>query len=320
MINIDKAEEMARQVACEVSAYPFQEEGAILKVASLHGLTADTVKRYLRLARSTQPSVTATPASIRDELEQRAKRTKESHLTNTHYIDVGPSDIVGVIGDYHAPFNHPMYVRFLQDTFAKHGVTKVLCIGDLVDNHAISRHVSEPDALDPERELEMGRVCVAELTTAFPEALMCNGNHDTIPKRQARDLGIPPAYIRNVREVWDVPETWVVAEEFILQDVYYFHGIGSSGMHAAYNRAKSMGMSVVQGHCHANGGVKFLTNPVRKWFGLDTGCGVDIKRYAFRYGKAFVNRPTLGCGVVYGAERAVFEPMDCGNVYNRGRA
>ena len=44
-------------------------------------------------------------------------------------------------------------------------------------------------------------------------------------------------------------------------------------------------------------------------FGLNSGCGIDIKRYCFAYGKKFTNRPTLGLGIIIDGEDAYFERM-----------
>ena len=47
----------------------------------------------------------------------------------------------------------------------------------------------------------------------------------------------------------------------------------------------------------------------RSVFGLNVGCGIDDEAYAFVYGKHSRNRVTLGCGVVFGPEQAIFVPM-----------
>ena len=100
--------------------------------------------------------------------------------------EVGP---VGVIGDTHFPFVHPNYLDFLQETFAKHNAFRVIHIGDLCDNHAISRWPSEPDALGACQEFEQAREWVDKFAQAFPRVTLVLGNHDRIPERQAAIAG-----------------------------------------------------------------------------------------------------------------------------------
>ena len=65
--------------------------------------------------------------------------------------------IRGVFSDTHIPFSHPNYIPFLRDTFKEWGVEEIVCLGDLIDNHAISRFQSEPCADGAYRELARAR-------------------------------------------------------------------------------------------------------------------------------------------------------------------
>ena len=79
----------------------------------------------------------------------------ENH--NPMFRRTGNGEIVGVIGDPHIPFVHPKYLAFCQETFELQGVTTVVCIGDVVDNHALSFFTPNPDAHSPKDELELTR-------------------------------------------------------------------------------------------------------------------------------------------------------------------
>ena len=216
---------------------------------------------------------------------------------------------VGVIGDLHAPFNHPNYIQFCIDTFKAHGVGQIVCIGDLVDNHALSRHQTEPCALGAYAELDKAIEQVELITKAFPKAKMCIGNHDTIITRQAATVGIGERFLKSYSEVLGLPKTWEIADEFIIDDVLYKHGMNCGGENGAINAAKTECMSVVIGHAHSFGGCKYIVNPRNIRFGLSVGCGIDVQAYSFAYGKAFPRRPILGCGIVYNSGKADFVPM-----------
>src|SRR5664279_5075479 len=68
---------------------------------------------------------------LRRALNPRARTIAEVKSSQSQ-----KQEIVGIIGDTHFPFSHPNYLNFIQDTFKKHGVTKIIHIGDICDNHA----------------------------------------------------------------------------------------------------------------------------------------------------------------------------------------
>lgn len=226
--------------------------------------------------------------------------------------------VTGIIGDLHAPFNHPNYLKFIKKTFKKWGVQRVICIGDIVDQHQISRHISEPDALGAITELELARKELKCWYRAFPELIMTVGNHDDIPVRQAKELGIPKDFIRGVKEMYNMPKKWKIVDSIVLDDVIYEHGVGSSGKDSALNTAIQCRMSYVQGHAHSYLGCKYNANPSNIIYGLNVGCGIDIKAYAARYGMYYKKKPTLGCGIVVNSREAYAIPMDM-NKYGRSK-
>ncbi len=216
---------------------------------------------------------------------------------------------VGVFGDVHFPFDHPNYLRFLQDTFRKHKVSQIICTGDLVDNHALSRHQTEGCAKGPYDELDMALVRVRRYARSFPKLKMCIGNHDTIIKRQAATVGIGARFLKPYDELLELPSTWEIADEHMIDGVLYKHGINCLGKDGALNAAIQERMSTVVGHSHSFGGCKYSANKREIIFGMNVGCGIDIDAYAFAYGEHAKFRPTLGCGIVYNSGHATFVPM-----------
>jgi hypothetical protein len=178
-----------------------------------------------------------------------------------------------------------------------------------VDNHAISRHLTETDACDPCTEHELASKNVELYVRAFDEVHVCLGNHDTIPERQAATLGIPRQFLKGFKELWNLPKKWTVDEQYIINDVLYEHGINATGKTGALDKAVNAMQSCVVGHSHSFGGCQYKSNSKFLIFGMNVGCGVDIDRYAFRYGKYNKNRETLGCGIVFDSANAIFVPM-----------
>lgn len=214
-----------------------------------------------------------------------------------------------VFADVHIPFHHPNYLKFLKATYKKYDCGQVICLGDLVDNHAISSHQKETCAKSPYDELDMAIEVVKEYTTAFPEAYLVLGNHDLRPLRQAASVGLGERFLKPLSQLLELPDTWILGDEFIIDEVLYKHGEGCAGVNGALNSALRERMSVCIGHFHALAGVKYSANKRDIVFGANVGCAIDIQAYAFAYGKRSKDRPILGCAVVFNSGHAEFIPM-----------
>lgn len=215
-----------------------------------------------------------------------------------------------VFSDPHAPFDMPNFPYFLRDTAAKYGTKSAICLGDLIDMHAISRHGAEPCALGAYSELDLARQRLKLYTTLIPECDRIKGNHDIRVERQAASVGIGSMFLRDIDDVLDLPDGWKqIPDESIIDGVLYAHGLNWTGKNGALNKAINEGVSVCIGHSHAFGGVSYQTNKTKTIFGMYAGCGVNREAYAFAYGKYAKHRETLGCGIVFGPTSAEFVPM-----------
>jgi hypothetical protein len=215
-----------------------------------------------------------------------------------------------IVGDIHEPVSHPGYLSFCRDLRDKYRCDRVILIGDVVDWHAVSFHAHHPEAPGPKDEYELAKAGVAKWSKVFPKATVCIGNHDERLIRLAETVNIPAKFLRNYEEIWETPN-WEWITDRIIDDVYYFHGTGTSGIHPAFNSMTKQLMSVVQGHIHSAAGVKWKANPQRRIFGMDSGCGVDDKAVAFAYGKTNQIRSILSAGVVLDGI-PYHEVMPCG--------
>jgi len=223
--------------------------------------------------------------------------------------------IVGVIGDTHEPFSHPGYLDFCRETFELYGATKIVHIGDEVDNHALSYHENYAAAMGADLEAIKAQQNMDKWYNAFPDVTVVVGNHSALPHRKATTAGIPPRMMRAYNEIWEAPPGWEWVMDVEIDHVRYTHGTGTSGASAALNRAVRSRQSTVMGHVHSFGGVAYHASGHDIIFGMNVGCGIDVNSYAFDYGKNFVNKPTLGCGIVIDGAQAIFVPMDLGKKY-----
>lgn len=224
-----------------------------------------------------------------------------------------------VIGDIHAPVDHQGYRHFCRDLYDEWNCDIVVLIGDVVDWHAISFHARNPECPGPKDEYRLALSRINKWKRTFPKARVCIGNHDERVLRLAESVGIPATFLRNFADVWRTPN-WTWEHEFIIDDVYYFHGTGQGGVHPAWNVAGKMLMSVVMGHCHSRSGVKWRANPLRRVFSVDVGCGIDVSAFQFAYGKHIKERPILSAAIIVdGMPYHEIMPCGLGEKYHKSR-
>jgi metallophosphoesterase superfamily enzyme len=210
-----------------------------------------------------------------------------------------PGEVVGVIGDIHLPYEQPDYLEFCKRTFEEQGATRVIQIGDCVDGHALSFHDSEPSLKGALGERIDAIERLQAWYDAFPELEMVMGNHDAIPARHLKKIGLDPnVYLRPISEVYRFPDGWSVHDEIISNGVKYHHGHTCLGPNGFRLDADRRGMNTVSGHAHTNFGVSYTASDARTVWGCAVGCGIDVESMAFAYQRQFKLRPVLGCAVI----------------------
>ena len=217
-------------------------------------------------------------------------------MENTKAIEV-----VQVIPDLQAPFEHKDALEFCKAVRKKYRPTKIINVGDEADKHALGDYDSDPDGYSAGHELHK---CIEHLEPwykAFPQTMVCTSNHTDRIFRKAYKHGIPRAYLKQYREFLEAPEGWVWQDEWEIDGVLYEHGhsLGGMGRNATYQLPLMNRQSTVFGHFHAFAGFQYIVDRSgRRYFGMNAGCLIDQKAYAFRYGSKLKNKPVLGCGIV----------------------
>lgn len=265
-------------------------------------------------------SWTKTTAEIRrqyfpNEDTQTVRELVRGYLRRVPEYKIGKpqQEVIGVVGDLHAPFAHPNYIHFIKDTFKQHGVTRVVFIGDLFDHYSYSRFIKKPLAMNPRQEKEMAIEQMQDYYKAFPVADVCLGNHDIRYIERAEEFGIDEEIIKDFKDIYKMPKGWTIYDEYenflMINDVLYIHGSAYNGKDGAKQAALNEQMSVVMGHGHSFAGVFPIANKRKLMFGMNVGCGIAISEYAFAYNKKDKFRPLLGCGIVFNSNYAIWVPM-----------
>lgn len=219
-----------------------------------------------------------------------------------------------IIGsDDHAPFHHAGRLDFYAKLKKENRGSRFVHAGDLIDFHAMSRHQTEIDAPNAEIEYVNALTFVKGLVKIFPKGDLVLGNHDMIPQRQMKSMGLTTNLLKNLNELYGLPKGWnihlryYVIPEF---NVLVEHGIKSGGMYGCFRTAQKKRCSFVQGHTHAHAMVKYGTNYKDTIFGMNVGCGCDDSALAMRYSEYSVDKGVLACGIVNSSSNAHVIPME----------
>jgi hypothetical protein len=220
-----------------------------------------------------------------------------------------------VIPDLHIPFEHRDALAFVLAVDRMWFPTRnrtVVCLGDEIDSHSISKHMPDPDGRSPRDELEAAKRTLGDWYAAFDTVYLCDSNHTRRPWKRAYEVGLPNEFMRSVAEVYKAPAQWKWADRWVIDGVAFEHGENVSGPMGALNAALQNHMPTCIGHLHTFGGVVHAEATESKGvWGMNCGCLIDVQAYAFNYAKTFRKKPTIGCGVIKN-NNPYFIPMRTG--------
>jgi len=203
------------------------------------------------------------------------------------------------ISDLHAPYQHPDSLNFLIAIKKKYKPTRVICMGDEVDSHAMSYHEKEPEAYGAGCELDKSRKFLKKLEKTFPEMDIISSNHGSLFQRKAKTAGIPPEYLKTENEIYNVSDLWRWYPDMTIElpnghSVYVHHGMGANNL----NASQSIGMSLVTGHHHTVMNIQYWKTKQDINFAMSCGCLIDRESLAMRYAKDGKKEQVIGTGMI----------------------
>ena len=205
------------------------------------------------------------------------------------------------ISDLHIPFQHKNTLDFIKYLLKHYKPHEVVFVGDLTDQHAMSRWEIDPDGDIAGKELEKTIQILKDFYKIIPKAKVCIGNHDLRAYKKAFSAGISKVFLRDIRDVLQAPKGWVFDTYFVIDEIRYEHGDSAgegSGTNAIRNLPIKNMQSTVFGHYHIRAGIEYGANPRMLYFGMNVGCMIDKDAYAFEYGRLWKMKPIIACGVV----------------------
>ena len=238
------------------------------------------------------------------------KHIKPTEQHSIRKIDKGEDNSrILLISDLHIPYQHKDAIRFLTHLKNKYQPTRVICLGDEVDCHALSFHDSDPDLPSAGDEIRRALPVIKELHDLFPVMDIIESNHGSLIWRKAKTNGIPKHYIKTYNNMLEVGDGWRWSYDLTIKlpngtHCYIHHGKSNE----VIKSSQLSGMSAVQGHYHEKFKIDYWGNANGLYFGLQCGCLIDDDAYAFSYNNCNLKRPIIGTGLIIDSQ-PILEPM-----------
>lgn len=232
------------------------------------------------------------------DIAREAEESFDKYAFET-YPEMERNKRILFISDMHIPYHHPNTIPFLKMLKERYNPTRVICLGDELDKHALSFHDSDPDLMSAGDELRAALPVIAELHELFPAMDLIDSNHGSMVFRKAKHHGIPRHYLKSYNDVLQVGDGWKWSHDLTLtlpngHKVFVHHGKSAE----AIKTSQAMSMSHVCGHFHESFGVKFWANPHDLFFAINSGCLIHDDSYAYSYNNTNLKRPIIGTSLI----------------------
>mgnify|MGYP007100046731 FL=1 len=218
-----------------------------------------------------------------------------------------------VLPDLHCPFEHKHAFKFIDAVIKKYQPDHVIQLGDEIDGNQISFHEKDPDIpFSPSSELATAVMHLEQLYSIVPNAVVLESNHTSLFYRRSKYAGLPRSVLKSYSEILQAPPGWEWKFEYFCKMsngrlVYCHHGHGRN----ALNNSKARAMNYIQGHHHSTFDLQYWSNGNKVYWGVTSGCLIDLESIAFSYGKNHLPKPILGCTVIiHGQPRLIPMVLD----------
>ena len=202
-------------------------------------------------------------------------------------IDTG-NFTFAVFSDIHITEDNLHFLDHIRDDVEKYDIDFCIVAGDLTENGLTYEFSTS--------QRDLWQIGVPYYVTI--------GNHDRIIMRKAQTSSIPRKWVRDFKDVLEVPN-WNFVDSVIYDNVQYIHGEGGT----ARTKCRADMMSTVQGHLHTQCYTEWYVGQNFKVFGTQVGCGIDHDSYAMAYAKRG-KKPAVGCAVVIGGKTVINKLME----------
>jgi len=205
-----------------------------------------------------------------------------------------------ILSDTHFPFHNKNYWNWIKKIKDQVKPTRVIHIGDLVDNASIQvERPADPNVESPVFELASAKKEIRKLEKLFPQMDILFGNHDLRIMRRAERFGIPRSMLKDLNTIYEIKSDWQWHDKLNIKlpnrtNVFFTHNFKNNILASS----KELGCSFVCGHFHTISSISLWSSPTALNFAMCVGSSIDPKAASMRYQKNFIKRPIISVGAI----------------------
>ncbi len=210
-----------------------------------------------------------------------------------------------LISDLQIPFEAKNALQFCSYVKKHYKIPdeNVLNCGDETDQCNASMYPKDPEAEHTHNsEIQTTREKLKEWYAVFPKMKIAESNHMMRWIKKAANADIPEQLLRPYRELYHMPDGWIHQKEWVIETKHRFkikHGVDLSGKTPYRKCVELSNISTAFGHLHSSAGICFLKTEEKSIWSMNTGCLIDINKYAFKYERNNIFKPNLTIGLVF---------------------
>jgi len=198
-----------------------------------------------------------------------------------------------VISDNQLPYEHQDDISFIKAVAKKYDIdlsgkkSRIIHIGDEVDNTAINDYGTDPDMANDGQELELAILKFKQYQRIIPKMDIMLSNHLVRYYKRAKKSGFSQKRLKSLHDLYGVKKSYVWHKRLILElpntgKWLFQHGHQGD----AFKISQLLGFSVVSGHTHTKAYIHAWKTLLYKLvFACQTGCLIDNKSGAYAYDK-----------------------------------
>jgi len=134
-------------------------------------------------------------------------------------MTLGSKGNILFISDLHMPYQHRDAMDFLWALHQEYDFQHIMNVGDAIDHHRGSYHESEPDSYDAETEYTLAKKYAQELELMFPKMIITKGNHDVLPQRKLKTVGLPASMLSDYNTLYGLKGGWTWTDRHLFDSL-----------------------------------------------------------------------------------------------------
>lgn len=201
-----------------------------------------------------------------------------------------------ITSDHHLPYVNDKFWKDFPRLLKFYKPDNIVFNGDLIDNHAVSHHKPDNDAMSHHDELIKSQDMmnnIFDLTKKYP-VFYTIGNHEPRIEKVCADNHISRACLKSLRELYSIPSNWTIKDKHLIDNVLFVHGQSP----VKHKTSLMYGKSTVQSHYHSLLEVSYMQSETQRLFSCFSGSCADDNSIGLSYAKNVLCKSAYGAIII----------------------